>query len=144
MAEGSENHLYDFCIFYQEQEKQDRDVAIAILKYLEEIEHKPLYGYIEERDAMPGQTCINNMDNVITNSRLIIVILSQAALECNWFELKLHASLTHRLNSNLCNTVIPVYTGHFKTLPPSLITIDGIYYDADKQSRFWKKLQQLF
>ncbi|KAL3866435.1 hypothetical protein ACJMK2_043731 [Sinanodonta woodiana] len=144
MAEGNENHQYeyDFCIFFEENAKEDRAVAIDILEYLEKNGDGHLKGYIEERDAILGKTHISNLDDVITNSRFVIVILSQEALQRNWFEFKLHASLTHRLNSNLRNTIIPIYTGHVQ--PPSLNTINGVDYDADRQSKFWIKLQLLF
>ncbi|KAL3866437.1 hypothetical protein ACJMK2_043733 [Sinanodonta woodiana] len=146
MAEGNENHQYeyDFCIFYQEDERQDSSVAINILDYLEQNGDRQLKGYIEDRDAILGRTHINNMDNIITNSRFVIVILSEEALQRNWFKFKLHASLKHRLDSDLRNTVIPIYTGHVHTVPPSLALINGVDYDADRQSRFWRKLQQLF
>ena len=135
---------YDVYVCHDEE---DRSYAKTLLEFLESPDNGNLKAFHEERDGLLGRTNINTIDYAINNSRHIILLLSRNSLSNNWFELKVHASVQHRLDSPVPNSVIPVYLSRFREMgiiPATLRTIAGIEYDSDPNSYFWKKLLKSF
>ena len=127
---------YDFYICHDEE---DSALAHTILERLES--QYGMRGFHEDRDGNGGQTFIRILEHAIQSSRYIVVLISDSALTNNWFELKVQASLLHRLeNPELMSTVVPIYVNMPSDLPSSLRVIVGLEYTDDEF--FWTKLQQ--
>ena len=132
---------YDFAVFHCEQDTQ---TAIQIATYLENNGNN-LKGYIGDRDAEPGKPIFQDIERAITNSKYIILLMSNTAVENSMLLHKLCMSLQHRLdNPEIISTIIPVLLPGFNAvgLPQFIAFIHPISFQDD--AGFWNRMLRLF
>lgn len=145
MAQG---HVYDFFVLCYEDSNDD-EKAKVIVEFLEGRTNNDgqLYkGFFMMRDAEVGKSIVSNITSAIENSQKVFVLISQEAMDNNWWTYSAHTLLTHRLNSeDLHDTIIPIYLPGMdkRNSPFELQTYEGIYYENDGDDFFRKLLQCL-
>lgn len=131
---------YNFLILMDEDGEEDRRVSQKILEYLE---NNHFHGFYSPRDAHVGMSLFTILKDFIENSDKAFVIVSEEARKNKWWENSAHMLLLDRINNpNLHNTIIPVYLPgvNQNNLPLELQTFEGIYYEEDDGSDFWRKI----
>ena len=124
----------DFYLCYSDY---DYDEAKVILQ---ELEKRELTGYFEERDGGLGRTKISIIEEGLTNSRKVVLLVTKkSANKCEWHTYKMHTSLMNDIENRKVHNLIPVYWDLPKdNVPVCLNHLHGAEYcDSDY---FWKKL----
>ena len=130
MVETSADKLYDFYLHFYDS---DQVIACKILDYLENPSNGGFKGFILDRDAKTG-TKSHNLDMGLRNSRLILILLSNKAMENAWFECVFETCFSFHSRNN--TDIVPIYLEKMKT--PSIVrTIYSINYSSEY---FWNKL----
>ena len=137
------SHQFDFSIFHCDEEN-DLECAIGIAERLENAGQN-LKGFVEERDASPTRMILSTIEMAITESRYVIVVFSNTALDDSLLMHKLHMSIHNRLdNPALHSTIIPVYLPglNVSKVPSYLNMINPIWFMDDNS--FWNRMLRLF
>lgn len=142
MATNDES--FDFYILYEEENAQDRKYAELILNGLET--HQSLKGFVDFRDAIMGQTIFKNLEMALNNSRFVLVLISNESIRDKWWDRQVETTLYHRLHSEHKDSVVPVYLPNFnmQNIPVPLSILNGVCYESEPNSRFWRKLCRVF
>lgn len=145
MAQG---HDYDFFVLCYE-DCNDEEKAKVIVEFLEgrtNNDGQQYKGFFMKRDAEFGKSIVQNMTSAIENSRKVFVLISEEAMNNNWWKHSAHTLLMHRLNSeDLHDTIIPIYLPgmDMKNSPSELQIYEGVYYENDGDDFLRKILQCL-
>lgn len=141
---ATNDDTFDFFILYEEENAQDREYAERILDGLET--HQSLKGFVDFRDATMGKTVFKNFENALTNSRFVLVLISNESIRDKWWDRQMETILFQRLHSENKDSVVPVYLPDLdmQNIPVPLSILNGVYYDGDPDSRFWKKILRVF
>lgn len=83
MSATDEAYAHDVFISYA---SSDRDWVRTVL--LPRLESDGLRVWIDYRDAVPGAFILSEIDNAITGSRRVVLVISRAYLESAWTELE--------------------------------------------------------
>lgn len=141
-SSGDNGYEFDFYVCHNEKDKEE---AKLILQRLESSEFGQLKGYFDDRDDTLGKSEVGNMERAIAKSKIILLLLSKACLDCRWYELRVHTSLQLSLDDmERRNSIIPIYIGiKKKDSPPALRTIAGIEFKRSGK-QFWQRLHHVF
>lgn len=141
---ATNDDTFDFFILYEEENAQDREYAERILDGLET--NRSLKGFVDFRDATMGKTVFKNFENALTNSRFVLVLISNESIRDKWWDRQMETILFQRLHSENKDSVVPVYLPDLdmQNIPVPLSILNGVYYDGDPDSRFWKKILRVF
>ncbi|GCC31163.1 hypothetical protein chiPu_0009620 [Chiloscyllium punctatum] len=115
---------YDFSLWFCET---DEEVALHISEILTQSGYK---GFVEHQDQVAGHLVIKEVTNVIQQSKVTIIILSQSSLGSGWCRRVSEWNLQHSIEKG--NKVLPVYF-NIKTeqIPPVFRHINGLHYDSN-------------
>lgn len=134
--------------FYLLNEENDNQMAINILQNLEQpANNQQLRGHYEERDGELGRSIFSNANDAIESSQFVLVLISPHAVNSGWWTMKAHMALKHRLDNPLRrDTVIPIYLPGLTSVqhPLELQITEGIEYDNNPGSHFWRQLRNIF
>lgn len=136
---------YDFCILFNEESDADYQVASQIFEQLEQQPasdgSRNLTGYFSPNNDVAGKTRVQNYTDAIEKSQVVFVLISQDALENNWWKMNAHMLLTHRIeNPELVNSIIPVPLSEQVQTPAYLAHLTKLYYEDSE--RFWSRLRR--
>lgn len=102
--ELDEDKSFDAFVSYS---SADRDVALALIKELEEADPK-FKLCIHERDWLPGNLITWNIANSVQNSRKTILVLSKNFLESLWFQIEFHTAYYQMLEDRIDRLIVIV------------------------------------
>lgn len=119
---------YDFSLWFCES---DEEVALHISQLLREHGHK---GFVELQDQVGGRLMITEVTNVIQQSKVAIIVLSQSSLKSGWCRRVSEWNLQQYIEKG--SKVLPVNVDlETVQIPPCLRFINRLGYN----SRFFNK-----
>ncbi|XP_072043626.1 uncharacterized protein [Amphiura filiformis] len=128
-------YKYDFYVVYDGKCSETSDWVYYHLRSQLEVGIDPLKGCIQERDFLPGKPILENMEDAVSNSAKIILILSKGFNENPWCK----KATILALDPDYSHKVIPILREDVPTLPRHLKTLH--FEDATKTIN-WSRIRQ--
>ena len=118
-SEAKYGHIHelenDFLLWFVNENEKEADI---IFNFLEKEEQ--LRGFRYDRDKLVGRAKVMNISEAIKNSWKILLLISEDALEHNWFENQMYQSLTHDVNEER-SIVVPILLRIDRRLLPTYL-----------------------